>query len=86
MLVLSRKGGENIWIGETICITVLSIDRNKVRIGIVAPGDTPIHRQELIESELTAAQRKIAYGHVAGVPKEAQPGKETVRDGDDRRV
>ena len=48
MLVLSRKLGEKIYIGESICITVVDIDRGKLRLGIVAPRDVPIYRQELL--------------------------------------
>jgi len=48
MLVLSRKLGEKIFIGENICITVVDIDRGKIRLGIEAPRDVPIFRQELL--------------------------------------
>jgi carbon storage regulator len=48
MLVLSRKLGEKIVIGENICITVVDIDRGKIRLGIEAPRDVPIFRQELL--------------------------------------
>jgi len=48
MLVLSRKLGEKIYIGENICITVVDIDRGKIRLGIEAPRDVPIYRQELL--------------------------------------
>lgn len=48
MLVLSRKLGEKIYIGESICITVVDIDRGKIRLGIEAPRDVPIYRQELL--------------------------------------
>jgi carbon storage regulator len=47
MLVLSRKLGEKIFIGDNICITVVDIDRGKIRLGIEAPRDVPIYRQEL---------------------------------------
>jgi len=47
MLVLSRKLGEKIYINENICITIVDIDRGKVRIGIDAPRDVPIHREEI---------------------------------------
>ena len=49
MLVLSRKLGEKIYINDNICITVSSIDRGKIRLGIDAPRDVPIYRQELLE-------------------------------------
>lgn len=48
MLVLSRKLNEKIYIGENICITVIDIDRGRVRLGIEAPRDVPIYRQELL--------------------------------------
>jgi carbon storage regulator len=48
MLVLSRKLGEKIYIGDNVCITVVDIDRGKIRLGIEAPRDVPIYRQELL--------------------------------------
>ena len=48
MLVLSRKLGEKICIGDNIFITVVDIDRGKIRLGIDAPRDVPIYRQELL--------------------------------------
>ena len=64
MLVLSRKLGEKIFIGENICITVVDIDRGKIRIGIEAPRDVPIYRQELLplaqQTDLASAVHKLA--------------------------
>ncbi len=48
MLVLSRKIGEKIYINDNICITVVEIDRGKIRLGIEAPREVPIFRQELL--------------------------------------
>jgi hypothetical protein len=42
MLVLSRKLGEKIVIGDNIVVTVVKIDRNQIRIGIEAPHDVPV--------------------------------------------
>jgi len=56
MLVLSRKLGEKIFINDNICITVVDIDRGKIRLGIEAPRDVPIFRKEL----LTGAEAKPA--------------------------
>jgi carbon storage regulator len=47
MLVLSRKLGEKIRIGDNITVTVVEIDRNKIRLGIEAPDDVSIHRLEV---------------------------------------
>ena len=55
MLVLSRKLGEKIYIGENVCITVVDIDRGKIRLGIEAPRDVPIYREELLPLKNAAA-------------------------------
>lgn len=48
MLVLSRKVGEQILIGDSITVTVVRVNPNDVRIGIEAPADVEILRTELI--------------------------------------
>lgn len=50
MLVLSRRSHESIRIGDTIVITVLEVHGDHVRIGIDAPRDVEVHRQEVYES------------------------------------
>jgi carbon storage regulator len=47
MLVVSRKLGEKVFIGDTICVTVVQIDRGKIRLGISAPRDVIIAREEI---------------------------------------
>lgn len=47
MLVLSRKLGEKIVINGNIVVTVVKIDRNQVRIGVDAPKDVPVYREEI---------------------------------------
>ena len=47
MLVLSRKQNQSLVIGDNIVITILSIDRDQIRLGIEAPRDITIMRQEL---------------------------------------
>ncbi len=49
MLVLSRKLGEVIRIGDNIVLTIVEIDSGKVRIGIQAPRDVPVHRAEVYD-------------------------------------
>jgi carbon storage regulator len=50
MLVLSRKRDERIVIGDNIVITVVDVRGDKVRLGIEAPAEVPVHRQEVIEA------------------------------------
>ncbi len=47
MLVLSRKRGEGIVIGNGVTITVLGVEGNRVKLGFVAPADVPIQREEI---------------------------------------
>ena len=54
MLVLSRKLGQRFRIGPEISITIVKVDRHSVRIGIEAPGDVPVCREELAPLDLEA--------------------------------
>jgi carbon storage regulator len=49
MLVVSRKPGERLRIGEAIEVTILAVRGEQVSLGISAPREVPIHRQELLE-------------------------------------
>lgn len=60
MLVLSRKLNEKIIINGDITITVVKIDRNQVRIGIEAPGDVPVYREELLLDARAQDSRETA--------------------------
>ena len=53
MLVLTRKPGQSIMIGEGIEVQVLSVAGEKVRLGITAPRDVTIFRDEVLERALT---------------------------------
>ena len=64
MLILTRKSGETIRIGDDISISVIEIRGNQVRLGITAPRDVTVHRQEVYEQiqeqNLQAAQVSTA--------------------------
>jgi len=49
MLVLTRKLNERIFIGDSIALVVLSITNNRVKLGIEAPADYPILREEIVD-------------------------------------
>jgi len=49
MLILTRRVGETVMIGNEVTVTVLGVKGNQVRIGVNAPKDVPVHREEIFE-------------------------------------
>jgi carbon storage regulator len=80
MLVLSRKKNETVVINNDITVTVVEIRGDKVRLGIVAPKEVPVHRQEVWEeihavaAEPTAPVRPPVPAAPPPAPPEARPG------------
>lgn len=64
MLVLSRQRDESIIIGDNIVITVVDIRGDKVRLGIQAPTEISVHRQEVYEA-IQREQQRTAAGNQA---------------------
>jgi len=64
MLILTRRIGETLMIGDDIQVTVLGIKGNQVQIGIDAPKDVPVHREEIYERiAVEKANAKYADGN-----------------------
>jgi carbon storage regulator len=66
MLILSRKMGESIHVGDSVIVTVLGVARGQVKIGIEAPKELTVHREEIyrrIQDEKSGEESKdIAAG------------------------
>jgi len=71
MLVLSRKKNESIVINENIVITVVEVRGDKVRLGIQAPREVPIHRSEVYEALSKLSGEKLADDEASSSKKSA---------------
>lgn len=58
MLILTRKVGESVLIGDDISITVLSVRGNQVKLGVQAPKEVSVHREEIYQRIIKQAQDK----------------------------
>ncbi len=72
MLVLSRKLGEKIVIGDKIVITVVKIDRNQIRIGIEAPQEVSVYREEIAPRVQATVQNDYLTNQVVPVHCDAR--------------
>ena len=72
MLVLSRKKNESIVINNDITVTVVEIRGDKVRLGIVAPKEVPVHRQEVYDAIHGKSSDATPTPAVVGKPSEPQ--------------
>ena len=69
MLILTRRTGETVMIGNEITLTVLGVKGNQVRIGITAPKNVPVHREEIYER----IKRELSGGEANGNVMESPP-------------
>lgn len=68
MLILTRRIGESLQIGDNIKLTVLSIRGNQVQIGIDAPAEIPVHREEVYQRIL---RERAGADQAPGIAKTA---------------
>ena len=62
MLILTRRMGETLMIGDDITVTVLGMKGNQVRIGVNAPRQLAVHRQEVYDRIRNEDERQVANG------------------------
>lgn len=69
MLILTRRVGETVMIGDDVTFTVLGVKGNQVRIGINAPKNVPVHREEIYER----IKRELEGGEIDGNTSDPPP-------------
>jgi len=80
MLVLSRKPGESVVIDGRIKVKIVRLDGDVVKLGIEAPPDIPIHRQEVYD-EIQQSNRQALQSKPAAAPKLKEPkSKDSISD------
>jgi carbon storage regulator len=73
MLVLSRRQGKSIMIGDDLVVEVVDIRGDRVRIGVKAPPDVPVHRQEVYEA-IKREEARVRFGPEGGGLPISPPG------------
>jgi carbon storage regulator len=75
MLILTRRVGESVMIGNEVTITVLGVKGNQVRVGITAPKSIPVHREEIYERIKQEAEgdRVEKNGNIADAGTRVEP-------------
>ncbi len=68
MLILTRRTGETLMIGDAVTVTVLGVKGSQVRIGITAPKDVAVHREEIYQRIQRGEE-----GAAPGEPREPKP-------------
>jgi carbon storage regulator len=66
MLILTRRIGESVIIGDNVDVTVLGVKGNQVRIGVNAPKDVTVHREEIYQRICQEQQDSRGNGHLNG--------------------
>lgn len=93
MLILTRRPGERVVIGDEILVTVMGVSGHTVRLGIAAPQGIPIYREEIwlavmeenraaAEANVDAlpAERPVAASDAPAPPTTAEPGRQPTED------
>jgi carbon storage regulator len=83
MLILTRRVGETVVIGNDVDVTVLGVKGNQVRLGVKAPREVSVHREEIykrIKEEPAADRREVRTSNGNGVAQKVRVNGHDARD------
>jgi carbon storage regulator len=72
MLILTRRVGETVMIGNDVTVTILGVKGNQVRVGINAPKNVAVHREEIYE-RIKREQQGDSQGDAQGESQDSEP-------------
>jgi carbon storage regulator len=78
MLILTRRVGETVIIGDDVTVTILGVKGNQVRVGINAPKNVAVHREEIyerIKREQQGEAQGESQGESEGEPSDSEPAE-----------
>ena len=73
MLILTRRVGETVMIGNDVTVTILGVKGNQVRVGINAPKNVAVHREEIYERIKREQQGGGSQGDTQGESEDSEP-------------
>jgi carbon storage regulator len=74
MLILTRRVGETVMIGNDVTVTILGVKGNQVRVGINAPKNVAVHREEIYE-RIKREQQGDSQGESQGESQDSEPAE-----------
>lgn len=81
MLILTRRVGETVVIGDEVTVTVLGVKGNQVRIGVNAPRDVAVHREEIYQRIKGEAEGKVQPGGEEAAEPDEEAAPKAAGDG-----